>query len=272
MEYEGVYMRNQTRKIIRRIHFTLIELLVVISIIAILASMLLPALQQVKAKGKGLMCLNNLKQLGFVFNSYAGNNNENLPVFFQPNALGSYWPALLIINENASSSLFWCPAKSNSYFESFFGKTATRQWTEAHPTETAFMYPAYGYNRGLAYYPNGGSATTESLSAYPKISGMSRPSATLLLADGYARGLTERGYFYLAELYTESGSFANLDARHLQCVNTVYVDCHASSVKTKSRGTCEAYGAGNNPYLTEPFIFSTSNFLWYGTGHLPPNR
>ena len=59
--------------------FTLIELLVVIAIIAILAGMLLPALGKSKAKGQGILCMNNHRQLLLGWTMYAGDNRDSIP-------------------------------------------------------------------------------------------------------------------------------------------------------------------------------------------------
>lgn len=63
----------------RQTAFTLIELLVVIAIIAILASLLLPALSVSKERAKRTACLNNERQFLLALNLYAGDNDEKLP-------------------------------------------------------------------------------------------------------------------------------------------------------------------------------------------------
>jgi prepilin-type N-terminal cleavage/methylation domain-containing protein/prepilin-type processing-associated H-X9-DG protein len=203
--------------------FTLIELLVVIAIIAILASLLLPALAKAKAKAQATVCLSNVKQWSYAFWMYGDDNDDYFPYEGAPGDLSTGNNVDAWYNSTAENA--GTPTLTNLYIKgqpplpgskNLFTCPTVKKGPATPPTIASGGFFMYGFNNrmdppGAARFKRSDcirpvdtvTFTENSENNFPSAAGRFTPArhnlrANLGFADGHAEAIHTNDYFRTA--------------------------------------------------------------------------
>ncbi len=212
-------------------NFTLIELLVVIAIIAILAGMLLPALNSARAKARAIQCLNNIKQLHIPITLYADAEKYYPPTCFTSAGLDAKQAWSWLISNGGylkNFKIFECP-DTFSIQPLNDQRAAWAKNFDKPANAWVFQYVHFGINTlGVTddWYARGGQKPTTFADVIPgRPEKVKNPASKLLLGESKMAAQEKSPYFIVDSMNGHTLS------RHNGSGNVLWVDGHASPVR-----------------------------------------